>query len=103
MSPRETLRNIARKGSFKVNEFVIFPSVFKKLKKEGFELIKLDTQKGKRDKVFVVFVSWENAYKDGVPTAVSEFISGKSSEYPEADIQNFSQKLFVLASKARSK
>lgn len=102
MSPRETLRDIARKGSFKAEKLLVFPSAFKKLKKEGFELIKLGTQNGKRDKVFVIFVSWENAYKDGIPSAVSEYISGKSSEYPEEYVENFSQKLFILASKART-
>lgn len=103
MSPRETLRDIARKGSFKAEELVVFPSVFKKLKKEGFEIVKLGSRNGKKDKVFVLNVSWENAYKDGIPSAVSEYISGKSSEYPEEYVENFSQKLFLLASKARAK
>ena len=95
---RNSLIAFARKGDFEVDRLVLFPSVFKKLSKEGLTLKKLETRNGARNKVFITHVSWKNAYKGNVPDKVSEFISGKTKIYPESEIKNFAQQLYVLSS-----
>ena len=98
MTPTAHLVTIARQGSFKVEKLVLLPSAFRQLKKEGLELIKLGTKNGARNKVFVTSINWEHAYSEGIPVAVSEFISGKSKDFPNEDVSNLAQKLFVLSS-----
>lgn len=101
MKSTQHLVSTAQQGLFEAEGLVLLPSVFKGLKKEGLETTKTGTKNGARNKLFISSVSWKNAYKDGVPTVVSEYISGKTKKYPEEEIKNLAQKLFVLSSVAK--
>lgn len=98
MKSTQHLVYIAQRGAFEVKGLVLLPSVFKELKKQGLDMTKTGTKSGARNKVFISSVSWKNAYKNGVPSVVSEYISGKSKNYPENEVKNLAQKLFILSS-----
>ncbi len=98
MKSIQHLVSIAQQGLFEANGLVLLPSVFKDLKKEGLKVTKTGTKNGARNKVFISSINWENAYEDGVPVIVTEYISGKSKIYPKEEIKNLAQKLFVLSS-----
>ena len=89
---------LAEQGKTECNEFYLFKSEEKNLKKQhGFDVVRhgTDTKKELRSTV-----SWENAFKHGIPLIVFNYCIGIIETFPKSAIENWAQELFVIAARA---
>lgn len=87
---------LAEQGYFKA-EPLLYISEERNLKKHGFEVVRNGDNKKES---LPSKVSWENAFKNGIPLIVSNYINGIIQTYPESAIINWAQELYVIAARA---
>lgn len=92
---------LAEQGYMLSKDFSLFKSEEKSLKKQhGFDVVRFgDNLKKELPSV----VSWEKAFKDGIPLIVVNYCLGIIDTFPKSAIENWAQELFVIASRANYK
>lgn len=92
----------AEKGWNYLSGQILYLSEIKKLEKEGFVIIDIKLYDKKR-KLYLCTVSWVDAYKNGIPPMVLDYIYGVIETYPKNFVNSFSQELFVTSERVNAK
>ena len=89
---------LAEQGKMLCNEFTLFKSEERTLRdKCGFDVTRYGTEL-RRELPSVV--SWEKAFKDGIPLIVVNYCIGMIETFPKSAVENWAQELFVIAARA---
>lgn len=93
------LRSAAQKGNMSLDNELLYGSEIKRLEKLGFMVFhsqssinNLDTSK----------IDWSNAFGSEIPYAVSYYINGIISLFPESDIKTIAQELYTIAARVNN-
>ena len=92
----------AEKGWNYLTGQILYLSEIKKLEKDGFVMVDMQIFDHKR-KLYSCTVSWVNAYKKGIPTAVLNYIYHVIEAYPKSLVNSFAQELFVISERVNAK
>ena len=95
------LYKAAESGQMSLDSELLYGSEIKRYIKQGFtvshkpsSIKNLDNSK----------IDWSHAFNNGIPHIVFSYITGVIVTYPESHIENFAQRLYVIAACAnRSK
>lgn len=89
---------LAEQGKMLCNEFTLFKSEERTLRdKCGFDVTRYGTEL-RRELRSVV--SWEKAFKNGIPLLVINYCTGTIETFPKSAIESWAQELFVIAARA---
>lgn len=89
---------LAEKGKMLCDDFSLFKSEEENLEsKHGFDVTRHGTDL-KKD--LPSTVSWEKAFKKGIPLIVINYCIGGIETFPKSAIENWAQELFVIAARA---
>lgn len=92
------LYSLAEQGKLESNDFRLFKSEEKNLKiKHGFDVVRFGTDLRKD---LPSNISWEKAFKNGIPLIVINYCTGIIETFPKSSIENWAQELFVIAARA---
>ncbi len=86
----------AERGEMSIENELLYGSEKKKLANAGFKVTSAPSFKENMSKCSI---SWLNAFPDGVPLIVHNYISGVIETYPKSHIITLAQELFVIASR----
>lgn len=92
----------AEKGLKALDGQILYLSEIKKLTKEGFVIVDSEVFDNKR-KLYKCTVSWMDAYKDGIPPMVLDYIYAVIESYPINFVNSLSQELFIVAERVNAK
>lgn len=92
----------AEKGWTYLSGQILYLSEIKKLVREGFNVIDVKTYDNKRN-LHTCTVSWINAYKDGVPPMVLDYIYSIIESYPKCFVNSFAQELFITSQRVNAR
>lgn len=90
---------LAEQGEMSCNTFSLYKSEEKALRdKDGFTVVRHgeDLKKELRSDI-----SWSEAFNDGLPLIVSNYISGVVDTFPKWVLKNWAQELYVIAARAK--
>lgn len=92
--------HLAEQGKMEsINDFLLFKSEEKNLtSKHGLDVIRHGSNTKKQ---LPSTVSWENAFKNGIPLLVMNYCTGVIGTFPKSAIENWAQELYVIAARAR--
>ena len=91
---------LAEQGKMESNkDFSLYKSEEKSLKKaeNGFNVIRHGTDLKKE---LPATVSWQEAFKNGIPLVVLDYCIGVIDTFPHSQINSWAQELFVIAARA---
>ena len=88
---------IAENGEFCCKTVSLFKSEVRTLVKNGFDIQRYGENESKS---LPAEVSWEHAFKSGIPLIVFEYIEGNIQTFPTAHVENWAQELYVIAARA---
>ena len=90
---------LAEKGQMSCEDIFLYKSEERTLvRKEGFEVIRIGSDETKQ---LPSKVSWENAFKNGIPLIVLNYINGIIQTFPYNSISTWAQHLYVIAARAK--
>ena len=90
--------HLAEQGKMESNDFPLFKSEEKNLtSKHGLDVIRHGTDLKKQ---LPSTVSWEKAFKNGIPLIVINYCTGVIETFPKSAIENWAQELYVIAARA---
>lgn len=90
---------LAEKGKFSYENAFLYPGEIKKLEKEGFVVSDIKPTKDKG--LYTATIDWGYAYRNGgIPCIVYSYIHDIIMTFPESHVKNFSQRLYIISSKA---
>ena len=91
----------AEKGHMFCSDVFLFKGEAKNLvNRHGFTV----TRFGENDKKSLPStVSWDDAFKNGIPLIVQNYICGTIETFPKLAIENWAQELYVIAARANFK
>ena len=92
----------AERGWNYISGQILYISEMKKLEKEGFVIIDSELFDKKR-KLYKCTVSWVNAYKEGIPAQVLNYIYCIIETYPKCFVNSFAQELFITSERVNAK
>lgn len=90
------LFSAAERGEFSLNQVKLYPREIRKLQKDGFKVI-IDGVFDSSKKLYYTTIDWHKPYPDGIPHLVHSYIMAIITTYPESHVNNFAQKLFIIA------
>ncbi len=93
----QTILRMAEKGTFSTI-LPLYGSEEKSLTKNGFTVVRPTDN---RNKPIASTVSWEDAFKNGIPPAVIDYIYGVIETFPR--VSNWAQEIHVIAARASRK
>ena len=88
---------LAEQGLMSSDDFSLYKSEERALRdKDGFDVCRhgLDIKKE-----LPAVVSWGEAFKDGIPLVISNYISGDVDTFPKWALKNWAQELYVIAAR----
>lgn len=88
----------AEKGEFSRRDYLYLGEI-RRLEKDGFTIHVGPVFDGNR-KLFSCLISWGNAYKTAIPYLVFSYTSGIINTFPESQVKNFAQRLYITAKRA---
>jgi len=86
----------AKSGYFGADT-VLFLSEEKSLRKKGFLPVRASS---KKEGSSPAYVSWEGAFKNGIPLIVFNYCIGVIEGFPKSAVENWAQELYVIAVRA---
>ncbi len=92
----------AEKGLKSLEGQILYLSEIKKLTKEGFVIVESETFDSKK-KLYCCTISWQEAYKDGIPPMVLDYIYAVIESYPKNFVNSFAQELFITSARVNAK
>ena len=90
---------LAEKGQMSCEDIFLYKSEERTLvRKEGFEVVRIGSDETKQ---LPSKVSWEKAFKNGIPLIVLNYINGIIQTFPYNSISTWAQHLYVIAARAK--
>lgn len=90
---------LAEHGEMCCKNFSLYKSEERTLRdKDGFDVVRHGENINKE---LPAIISWSEAFKDGLPLIVSNYIAGIVDTFPKWALKNWAQELYVIAARAK--